>query len=315
MTQELVERLLAGNTRAIARALTHVENGTPAGYEILRDIYARAGRAQIIGITGPAGSGKSTLAGAVAREERRRGRTVAVLAVDPSSPYTQGALLGDRIRMQDLTSDPGVFVRSMATRGSLGGLAETAGDLSVVLDAAGYDVIILETVGAGQDEVEVADAAQTTIVVNTPGMGDSIQALKAGILEIANILVVNKADRPGADALEAELGTMLGLAPDSSYRPPILRTVASTEEGVVELVDAIDAHRAQLDETGALERGAAARAKRDVLGAARAALMRTLVASAGDSLDGVVSRVASRETDPHTAARELIGAAFPGCAR
>ncbi|HWO93552.1 MAG TPA: methylmalonyl Co-A mutase-associated GTPase MeaB, partial [Dehalococcoidia bacterium] len=269
MTEELVERLLAGNKRALARALTHVENRTPEGYEILRLVYPKTGRARIIGITGPAGSGKSTLSSALAREERRRGRSVGIVAVDPSSPFSHGALLGDRIRMQDLAGDPGVFVRSMATRGALGGLAETAGDIASVLDAAGHDVIILETVGAGQDEVDVAGMAQTTVVVNTPGMGDAVQALKAGILEIADILVVNKADRPSADALVAELEGMLGLSPDSSYQPPVLRTVATTGEGIVDLADAIDEHHARLAESGDLHRVRLGRARQEVLDAAR----------------------------------------------
>ena len=305
---DLVERLLARDRRALARTITHVENGSPAGFEALRRLYPRTGRARIIGVTGPAGSGKSTIVGALAREQRRRGHTVGIIAVDPSSPYTRGALLGDRIRMQDLTADPGVFLRSMATRGALGGLSETAGDVASVLDAAGYDVVILETVGAGQDEVDVASAAHTTVVVSVPGMGDTVQSLKAGILEIADIFVVNKADRSGADTLVAELSGMLDLADHTadSYRPPILLTIAPQEQGIAELADAIDAHRAYLEKTGALEHGRRQRARHDILEAAKNAFLRRfLEAIEGQPLDDAILRVAAREIDPHTAAATL----------
>ncbi len=311
MSEDRIKRLLAGERRALARVLSHVENKTPEGHRALRSVYPHTGRAHIIGVTGPAGSGKSTLVGALAREMRRRGRTVGVVAVDPSSPYTQGAVLGDRIRMQDLTADSGVFVRSMASRGGLGGLAETAGDLTAVLDAAGFDIVMLETVGAGQDEVDVAHAAHTTVVVNTPGAGDGVQALKAGILEIADILVVNKADLPGADALAAELGAMIALAPESGYRPPILRTNGLDESGVPELADAIEAHRTGLEEGGALEQSRLEIARREVIEAARGALLRRIMAVAGGSaLDEAVRRVAARELDPHSAALELLSGVF-----
>ena len=305
---DLVERLLAGDRRALARTITHVENGTPDGFDALRRLYPRTGRARIIGVTGPAGSGKSTLVGALAREQRRRGNTVGIIAVDPSSPYTRGALLGDRIRMQDLTSDPGVFLRSMATRGALGGLSETAGDVASVLDAAGYDVIILETVGAGQDEVDVASAAHTTVVVSVPGMGDTVQSLKAGILEIADVFVVNKADHTGADTVVAELNGMLDLADHTidSYRPPVLLTVAAQDRGTTELTDAIDAHRAYLEKTGALEHGRRQRARHDILESAKNAFLRRfLEAIEGQPLDDAILRVAAREIDPHTAAATL----------
>ncbi|MFQ6020282.1 MAG: methylmalonyl Co-A mutase-associated GTPase MeaB, partial [Dehalococcoidia bacterium] len=211
MTRELAERVLAGDRRALSRVLSYVEDGSPEGREALHLLYPSSGRAHVVGVTGPVGSGKSTLVGALAKEFRRRQRSVGIVAVDPTSPFSQGALLGDRIRMQELTSDAGVFIRSMATRGALGGLASATSDVVTVLAAAGWEVILVETVGAGQDEVEVADTAHTTIVVVVPGAGDDIQAIKAGILEIADILVVNKADLPVAGRTARQLEGMLSL--------------------------------------------------------------------------------------------------------
>jgi LAO/AO transport system kinase len=304
---ELAERVLAGERRALARALTLVENGSPSGLETLRALYPHTGRAHTIGITGAGGAGKSTLSNALAKEYRRRGRTVGIVAVDPSSPFTRGAILGDRIRMQELSGDQGIFMRSMATRGALGGLSATAADAVAVLDAAGYDVILLETVGAGQDEVEVASAAQTTLVLNTPGTGDDVQTLKAGIMEIADILVVNKADLAGADALVAALKALLSISEHGDWLIPILRVVASREEGIAELADAIERHRTYLETSGRLELDRRTRARRQLIAAAQAELLRRALHQTGeDGLDELVRAVADRRTDPHTAAGHLI---------
>ena len=254
---EMVERVLSGDRRALARLVTLIENEAPEAREYLAEIYPQSGRAQIVGVTGSPGAGKSTLVTQICRELRQRDLRVGVIAVDPSSPFTGGAILGDRIRMQELSGDPQVFIRSMASRGSLGGLAASTRDVARALDAAGYQVVIIETVGAGQAEVEIVRAAHSVLVVTVPGMGDDIQALKAGILEIADIFVVNKADRPGADQAAAELRMLLSLVakqPKSSdvWRVPILKTSATQREGITELVDALFAHRAFLSQSGQL---------------------------------------------------------------
>ena len=305
-----MRQVLAGERRALARVISLVENGEPEGHEALRLLYPRTGRAHSVGLTGASGSGKSTLAGALAREFRRRERSVGIVAVDPSSPFTRGALLGDRIRMQELTSDPEVFLRSMATRGSLGGLAGSTAQVVAVLDAAGKDVVLIETVGAGQDEVEVAGAAETTVVVNTPGTGDDVQALKAGILEIADILVVNKADQPGADALAQQLQALVSRAGDERG-VPVLKTVASSGEGVPELVDAIDEHRRYLPQSGQLERHRLAQARHQVLALARHELLASVLQATEENgqLDELVGAVARRDLDPYSAARRLIESA------
>lgn len=308
MTPELVERVLAGDRRALARVLSQVENGTEEGLEALRRLSAQAGRAQLVGVTGGAGCGKSTLVTALAKEFRRRGRSVGIVAVDPTSPFTQGALLGDRIRMQELTRDPGVFVRSMATRGALGGLAPTTLEVATVLDASGFDVVLIETVGAGQDEVEVAAAAETTVVLSTPGTGDGVQAMKAGVLEVADILVVNKADLPSAEHLATYLQALLEMGPPRGWQVPVLRTVATTGEGVEELVSALDQHRQYLVESGRLEEERLAHAKHQILGILREDLVRRVLRRAGGDrrLDQLASRVVARELDARSAARELI---------
>lgn len=303
---DLVQRFLNGERRALARIVSRVENQTPEGRDYLRQLYAHSGRAQTIGITGGAGSGKSTLTGSLAAEFRRRGQTVGIIAVDPSSPFTQGAILGDRIRMQDLTLDPGVFMRSMASRGALGGLAPTLDDVVAILDAFGFDVVLIETVGAGQDEVEIAGSALTTVLVNNPGTGDDIQALKAGIIEIADVLVVNKADHPGADILASQLQAVLSLAPAGSRRPRILKTVASRGEGVAELADAIAEHRSYLETSGQLARQRAVDARHQVLGIARQILLeRIRQATPEQELSELVEEVVARRMDPHTAAERL----------
>jgi GTPase len=305
---ELVDALVAGNRRALARAITHVEADSPTGREVLRQVYPKTGRAQTIGITGSAGAGKSTLVGALARAERARGRTVGIVAVDPSSPFSHGAILGDRIRMQDLTGDPGVFLRSMASRGNLGGLSETATGVVDLMDAAGHDIVLIETVGAGQDEVEVATTAQTTVLVANPGAGDEVQSMKAGLMEIAQIMVVNKADLAGSDTAVAQLRALLAIANLSSWRPPILKTVAKANEGIEELVDAIDAHQAHMhsDEHAVAERSRHVRGQ--IIALARAALHREALEAAQTTgaLDALVAEVADRRRDPRSAAFELL---------
>ncbi len=306
MAEDLVRRLLAGERRALARALTLVENQSRAGYDALRMLYPHTGRAHTIGITGGAGAGKSTLTNALAKEYRRRGKSVGIVAVDPSSPFSRGAILGDRIRMQELTGDPGVFIRSMATRGSLGGLSETAADAVAVLDAFGKDVVLLETVGAGQDEVEVASAAQTTILVLTPGTGDDVQTMKAGIMEIADLLVVNKADLPNTDALIAALKAHLTMSDHGAWLTPVLRVVASKEQGIGELADQLTAHAAHLHSSGALQDERQQQARHQVVAAAQGEVLRRILRQSGSLLDELTQQVAERRTDPHSAAERLL---------
>jgi LAO/AO transport system kinase len=305
---ELIERFLQKDRRALARIISRVENETPEGAEYLRAIYPHSGRTHILGVTGGAGSGKSTLTGALASEYRRQGKTVGIVAVDPSSPFTKGAILGDRIRMQDLALDPGVYMRSMAGRGALGGLAPTISDVVTVMDAFGFDVVIVETIGAGQDEVEIAGTAMTTILVNNPGTGDDIQALKAGIIEIADILVVNKADHPGADVLVSQLQALLSLAPKGQRRPRILKTTAIKGEGLGELVEAITEHYQYLESSGLMAKHREADARHQVLGIARQILLERVRQTTSEQELGIlVAKVANRELDPHTAAEELAG--------
>jgi LAO/AO transport system kinase len=251
-TSDLEKRLLAGERRALARAMSLVEDGSRAGERLLRDLFARTGAAHRVGVTGPPGAGKSTLVEKLALEARGRGLSVGIVAVDPTSPFTGGALLGDRVRMGELTGDPGVFIRSMATRGSLGGLAATSMDLADLLDAQGRELVLLETVGVGQSELDVARAADTTVVVLTPESGDGIQAMKAGLLEAGDVFVVNKADRGGADKLRRSLEATLSWRelPEAAWRPPVLNATASRGEGVSQIAAAIGAHRVRLEALG-----------------------------------------------------------------
>ena len=306
--EELVDGLLAGNRRALSRLLTLIENDSPEGRRALRLLYPKSGRAHTIGLTGSAGAGKSTLSGAIAREMRRRGRTLGIVAIDPTSPFSQGALLGDRIRMQDLTSDAEVFVRSMATRGNLGGLAPSTAGVVTALDAFGKDVVLVETVGAGQDEVEVAAMADTTVVVLTPGFGDDVQAMKAGIMEIADILVVNKCDLPNADLIARQLSAMMDASP-LARKTPIVKTAGAHGEGVGELLDALEEHRAYIATTNVRESHRRAQARHQVLTLARQRLIDRLVAQHGGDgrIDALAEQVARREIDPHSAADLLIG--------
>lgn len=303
---EVVRRFLDGDRRALARVITRVESESPEGREYLREIFPHSGKSHIIGVTGGAGSGKSTLTGALAAEYRKRGKTVGIIAVDPSSPFTHGAILGDRIRMQEHALDPGVYVRSMASRGALGGLAPTLDGVVSVMDAFGFDFVIIETVGAGQDEVEIAGTALTTVLVNNPGTGDDIQALKAGIIEIADVLVVNKADHPGADVLVSQLRALLSLAPKGSRRPEIVKTTAVKGEGLDELADAIAAHRMFLEQSGGIVEQRQAHARHQVLSIARAILVEKIrQATPEGELATLVERVAARELDPQSAAEDL----------
>jgi LAO/AO transport system kinase len=251
----IVEGVLAGRARPLAQAISLVESHDPRAARVLAEVFPATGRARILGITGSPGAGKSTLVAAMAKHYRRAGKRVGIIAVDPTSPFTGGAILGDRIRMADLYTDRGVFIRSMATRGFLGGLAKATNDVVDILDAAGFDLVLVETVGVGQDEVEVVRTVQTNLVVLVPGMGDDIQAIKAGIMEIGDVFVVNKADRPGADKTVTEVTMMMSLVEEhGDWIPPIVKTVASRNEGIVELDEAIARHFGYLQESGELDR-------------------------------------------------------------
>ena len=308
MTSDVTQRVLDGDRRALTRVITWIENDYPEAREAMRELFPRSGQSHVVGITGPTGSGKSTLVGALGREYRKMGRSIGIIAVDPTSPFSHGALLGDRIRMQDLTSDPGVFIRSMATRGALGGLAAATNDIVAVLDASGKDMVLVETVGAGQDEVEIADTAHTSIVISIPGAGDDMQAIKAGILEIADILVVNKADLPTAESVYKQLHIFMDLARHEGWEVPIIKTVAQKGDGIPKLLESIDNHRRYLQTSGRLEDMRRKRARRQLLAAAQAELMSKLLSSAesNGTLDKLIEAIADRELDPHTAAEQLI---------
>ena len=248
--QSLAERLIAGDKRALARAITLIENDDPAGWELVREVFPRTGRARIVGLTGPPGVGKSTLIGALTTEMRKADRDVAVLSIDPSSPFTRGALLGDRIRLSDHFLDTGVFIRSMASRGALGGLSEATLQAALLMDASGKDDVFIETVGVGQAEIDIVDHGDTIVLVLMPGSGDSIQALKAGVMEIPDVICVNKADHPMTDTMIREIRGVLSLGPPTSWRVPIVRTEAAKGEGVAELAEKIAEHRAHIEAEG-----------------------------------------------------------------
>lgn len=307
---ELTAGVRAGDRRALARSITHVEADSVIGRSVLAALYEHTGRAITVGVTGSAGVGKSTLVAGLAREQRRRGRTVGIVAVDPSSPFSNGAILGDRIRMQALTSDGGVFMRSMASRGNLGGLSEMATGVVDLMDAAGLDVIILETVGAGQDEVEVATATSTTVLVTTPAGGDDIQSMKAGLMEIAQVMVVNKADLAGADTAVMQLRGLLAIASERTWDPPILKVVARAETGLDALVDAIDDHQRHVRESEHATEERRALVQSQIVALARASIQRHALATAREEgvLAGLVEQVAARERDPRSAAEALVEA-------
>jgi len=307
---ELVARARNGEARAIGRLISRVEDGSPVLREVMAALTPYAGNAHIVGLTGSPGVGKSTSTSALVAELRRRDLRVGVLAVDPSSPYSGGALLGDRIRMSEHATDPGVFIRSMAARGHLGGVSRATPQALRVLDAAGCDVILVETVGVGQSEVEIARLADTTIVLLAPGMGDGIQAAKAGILEIGDVYVINKADRDGADQVRRDLRSMIALAERSegAWRPPVIKTVATEGLGAAEVVDAIDAHQAWAEESGELARRRVRRARDEIEAIALTALReRWGSVDEGNQLDGLASSVVAGESDPYAAADALLG--------
>jgi GTPase len=306
--EPLAERVIAGDKRALARAISLVENRDPEGDRLVAELFPRTGRARIVGVTGPPGVGKSTLIGALTADLREAGRDVGVLSIDPSSPFTQGAMLGDRIRLADHFLDPGVFIRSMATRGSLGGLAEAALQAALLMDASGKDDVLLETVGVGQGEVDVVDHADTIVLALMPGSGDSIQALKAGVMEIPDVIVVNKSEHPLAETMVREVRAVLSLGPQREWRVPVVRTEATKGEGIAELLASIDAHRRHIEETGSLEERRARNLRAEVLGLAAVRLRRRLeeLAASDPDWESLLDSVVRRQTDPATAARKLL---------
>lgn len=303
----LVESVLSGDRRALARLITQIDNDPPAARPALAALFPHTGRAHLVGVTGAPGTGKSTLVNEMAKAYRRLERTVAVLAVDPSSPFTGGAILGDRIRLRDLSGDAGVFIRSMATRGSLGGLARATADAAAALDAAGFDVVFIETVGAGQGDVDIAQLAHTTLVVEAPGFGDDVQAVKAGILEIADVLVVNKADLPGAADTVRALRGMLSLAHSpSGWHVPIRETVAVEGSGIAALVDVVAKHRQHLAGSGELAARVRSRIERQIEMLLRERLLGQFLNGRRQRLEEAVERVARRLSDPYTAVEDML---------
>lgn len=315
---DLAERLLNGDKRALARGISLVEDDEPAGWDLVKAVYPNTGNAAVVGFTGPPGAGKSTLISALVRVQREADRQVAVLSIDPSSPFRGGALLGDRIRLSEHFLDPGVFIRSMATRGALGGLAEAALQAALLMDAAGKDDVFLETVGVGQAEVDVIDHADTVVLVLIPGSGDSIQALKAGVMEIPDIIVVNKSDHPLADTMVREIRGVLALAPQEGWRVPILKTEAARGEGVRELAVKLGEHRAFVEAEGTLSERRRRNLMSEVLGIATMRLRQTLEASLREDpeVQALLDAVVARELDPASAASTILarGAVDPGAA-
>ena len=311
----LIERLLAGDARATARAISKVEDGAEDAAELMKAVFPRTGRGTIIGITGAPGAGKSSLVDKLALLYRQQGERVGIVCVDPSSPFTGGAILGDRIRMQTLGLDSGVFIRSMATRGNLGGLARATVDAVAILDAAGYAKIIVETVGVGQDEVEIVKTADVSVVVLVPGMGDDIQAIKAGIMEIGDIFVINKADREGMLRTEKELEALLSLAmrPDA-WQPPIVKTVATESKGIADLAEAIERYREFHQQTEASHERRHAIARWRILELLREQLLARTLNSDGTSekLDALAVEVAAKQRDPYSAVEEILKSVVSG---
>jgi LAO/AO transport system kinase len=304
-----IQRARDGDTRALSRLVSLVENGSPELRSVMRALAPLSGQARVLGLTGAPGVGKSTLSSALVRAYRERGQRVGVLAIDPTSPFTGGALLGDRVRMQEHATDHGVYIRSMASRGHLGGLSWATPQAMRVLDAAGFDVVLVETVGVGQAEVEIASLADSTLVIVAPGMGDGIQAAKAGILEVGDIFVVNKSDKPGAQEAVRDLRTMIAMAERDAgdWKPPIVSTTASADEGIADLVSKLDSHWSWLEASGAGTRRRQLRAREEISAIALTELRRRVGVLPGDArLDELAGRVAAGKLDPYTAADELV---------
>jgi len=305
---DLAERLLAGDKRALARAISLVENDDPEGWALVREVYPSTGRAAIVGFTGPPGVGKSTIIARLVERARARERDVAVLSIDPSSPFTQGALLGDRIRLSEHFLDPGVYIRSMATRGSLGGLSEATLQAALLMDASGKDDVFLETVGVGQAEVDIIDHADTVVLALMPGSGDSVQALKAGVMEIPDVIVVNKADHPLTDTMVREIRGVLSLGPQEDWRVPIVKAEASRGEGIDELGEKISEHREFIEERGTLAERRRRNLLNEVIALAAGRLRRELEAQvrADQSVQELLDEVVARRLDPASAAAKLL---------
>lgn len=307
LTHTLIDQLRAGDVRTLARAISVVENRAPGWSDLLKALFPHSGKARVLGLTGPPGAGKSTLVDQLARRYRKDKRTVGIIAVDPTSPYTGGAILGDRIRMQEHFADPGIYIRSMATRGSLGGLARTTADVSTVLDAAGRDLVMIETVGVGQDEVDIVRLADITILILVPGMGDDVQTIKAGIMEIADIFVINKSDRDGAENVEREIRTLQSLAIRSDgWTPPIVKTVASEGTGIEELVGAVSNYEAYLQQKNLALHKSVENWEQRLVEMLREALLEK---ARGHMTDGNMARyaaeVAEHKRDPYTLIEEI----------
>ena len=308
------KEILAGNTRAAARLMRDLDDEIPAAIRTLKHLYRHTGHAYILGVTGAPGSGKSTLVNRITKHLRKRGKSVGVVAIDPTSPYSGGAILGDRIRMQEHTLDEGVFIKSLATRGHLGGLSRSTIDIVNVMDAMGKDIIIIETVGVGQDEVEVVKVAHTNLVLVVPGLGDDIQAIKAGILEIADIFVINKSDRDGADKAKREIETMVSMTSfmEGEWKPPVLSAVAATDDGTVELLKAVDRHREYIFQEGNLSRYRREKARVELVEILKTRLIEKAVSDldAHGLLDPLLADMANKRKDPYSISEKVVNHSF-----